>query len=68
MLGELFWDNPYELAGLAALPEDDASLKHSLSTLREWIPKRHALSSESLAVVMFALVRVAQSDYQEGSY
>jgi hypothetical protein len=68
MLSERFTENPYELAGLADLPEDDEALKASLAFLRNWIEARSLLSTEELALVMFVLVRVAQSDYQEGSY
>ncbi len=68
MLSERFRDNPYELAGLAELPEDDEALKSSLADLRNWIMSHRVLSTEALAGVMFVLLRVAQSDYQEGSY
>ncbi len=69
MLSQSFFDNPYEFAGLADLPEDDEFLKQTFIDLRNWLGCRTLLSTEEeLAEVMFALIRVAQSDYEDGSY
>jgi hypothetical protein len=65
---EILRQNPFELAGMAELPEDPEVLSHSASKLRGWICTPGCLNDEQLAEALFVMIKVAQDDYDEGTY
>ena len=65
---EILHNNPFELAGMAELPEDPEILKQSLFRLRTWLCTSGSLNDEQLAETLFVLIKVAQEDYDDGTF
>ncbi len=63
-----FRDNPWDIAGVADLPEDEAALNGSLRRVGAWVQSDGILSEERLGEIMFVLIKVAQEEYGEGGY
>ncbi len=61
-------DNELDIAGLADLPDDEATLWRSLAIVRDWLDRAAILSNAEVAEVVFVVLRVAQEEYDEKRY
>jgi hypothetical protein len=68
-LADRFRENAFDIAGLADLPEDPDTLQQALVRVRTWLKASGDLpaTDQNLADILFALIRVAQEEYN-GAY